>query len=53
MVEDFVAGFARLVQDQRFIHLPMILETPKGDHEEMDAINLKTLRDLVNKGGLS
>jgi len=40
-------GFRFLMNDQRFSSIPKILETPKGDNDEMDAINLKTLRDLV------
>jgi deoxyribonuclease IV len=40
-------GFSLLVNDPRFAKVPKILETPKGDNNEMDAINLKTLRDLV------
>lgn len=41
-------GFARLVRDPRFLHLPMILETPKGDDgEEMDRVNLALLRKLA------
>jgi deoxyribonuclease-4 len=41
-------GFARLVRDERFIHLPMVLETPKGDDgEEMDRVNLALLRELA------
>jgi deoxyribonuclease-4 len=40
-------GFRLLVNDPRFAGVPKILETPKGDNDEMDAINLKTLRDLV------
>lgn len=40
-------GFARLMQDQRFAASPMILETPKGDHNEMDRINLALLRQLA------
>ncbi len=44
------AGFARLVRDQRFSHLPMVLETPKGDDgEEMDRINLALLRQLAGE----
>lgn len=42
-----LSGFRLLMNDERFVRVPKILETPKGDHEEMDAINLKTLRDLV------
>ena len=41
-------GFRQLVNDPRFAMVPKILETPKGDNDEMDAINLKTLRDLVD-----
>ncbi|WP_250846668.1 deoxyribonuclease IV [Aquisphaera insulae] len=41
--------FRRLVNDPRFRHLPMILETPKGieEGEELDARNLRTLRQLI------
>jgi deoxyribonuclease-4 len=42
-----LSGFRLLMNDARFAHVPKILETPKGDNDEMDAINLKTLRDLV------
>jgi deoxyribonuclease-4 len=39
-------AFRRLVNDPRFAHLPMILETPKEgpDGEELDPINLAKLR---------
>jgi deoxyribonuclease IV len=41
--------FRLLVNDRRFRNRPMVLETPKedGDNEEMDAVNLRALRDLV------
>ena len=39
--------FRMLMNDPRFTRIPKILETPKGDTDEMDAVNLKTLRDLV------
>jgi deoxyribonuclease-4 len=39
-------GFRLLVNDPRFAKIPKILETPKGDNDEMDIINLKVLRDL-------
>ena len=41
--------FRFLVNDLRFRHLPMILETPKGmeDGEDLDTRNLKTLRGLI------
>jgi deoxyribonuclease-4 len=40
-------GFRFIMNDARFARIPKILETPKGDQDEMDAVNLKTLRDLV------
>lgn len=41
------AAFCRLLNDPRFAHLPMYLETKKGTHEgeDWDAINLRQLRD--------
>ncbi|GIX04637.1 MAG: putative endonuclease 4 [Planctomycetaceae bacterium] len=41
--------FRWLLNDPRFAHLPMYLETPKGEHEgdDWDAINLRTLRNLM------
>jgi deoxyribonuclease IV len=41
--------FRHVVNDLRFGHLPMILETPKGvdQGEDLDTRNLKTLRQLV------
>ena len=42
-----LSGFRFLMNDERFVSIAKILETPKGDNDEMDAINLKTLRDLV------
>lgn len=45
-----VEGFARLVRDPRFAHLPMVLETPKGDDgEAMDRANLALLRRLAEE----
>lgn len=38
--------FRMLMNDPRFVAIPKILETPKGDQEEMDGVNLKILRDL-------
>lgn len=40
-------GFACLMQDQRFVEIPMVLETPKGERNEMDSINLSLLRELA------
>jgi len=41
--------FRRLLNDPRFAHLPMYLETKKEkrDGEEMDAVNLRRLRELI------
>jgi deoxyribonuclease-4 len=42
--------FRNLLADERFSHVPMYLETPKGarDGEDLDVINLRTLRGLLN-----
>ena len=43
-------GFARVVNDPRFVGLPMILETPKGTDgrgTDLDRVNLKRLRRLL------
>lgn len=41
--------FRHLLNDRRFKKVPMYLETPKGeqDGEDLDALNLRTLRSLV------
>jgi len=39
--------FRYILNDPRFATVPKILETPKGDNEEMDAVNLGILRGLV------
>ncbi|MBL8848373.1 MAG: deoxyribonuclease IV [Planctomycetaceae bacterium] len=41
--------FRRILNDPRFNHLPMYLETKKEQRngEEMDAVNLRTLRSLI------
>jgi deoxyribonuclease-4 len=43
--------FRHLMNDRRFAKVPMYLETPKGeeDGEQLDAINLQTLRQLVKR----
>jgi deoxyribonuclease-4 len=43
--------FRLLVNDRRFRDHPMILETPKeeGDNDDMDTVNLRTLRELVGQ----
>lgn len=42
-------GFASLMQDQRLAEIPMLLETPKGDDDEMDRVNLALLRKLAGE----
>jgi deoxyribonuclease IV len=46
-----IEAFRLLVNDHRFAKIPMIMETPKEgpNGEDMDIVNLKTLRDLVGK----
>lgn len=41
--------FRHLLNDRRFCDVPMYLETPKGlrDGEDLDTINLRTLRQLI------
>lgn len=39
--------FRFILNDPRFATVPKILETPKGDNDEMDEINLGILRGLV------
>jgi deoxyribonuclease IV len=43
--------FRLLLNEPRFARVPMFLETPKGDEngEELDAINLRTLRGLIGQ----
>ncbi|HET6419802.1 MAG TPA: deoxyribonuclease IV [Geobacteraceae bacterium] len=43
-----LSPFRFLLNDKRFATIPKFLETPKGDNDEMDIINLKTLRDLID-----
>ncbi len=42
-----LAPFRHLLNDRRFRQVPMILETPKGEGEDLDRANLRTLRDLI------
>src|SRR5262249_28638964 len=46
-----LAPFRHLVNDPRFANVPMYMETPTAEHagEELDAINLRTLRGLIRK----
>lgn len=43
--------FEHLLNDRRFREVPMYLETPKGTEadEDLDAINLRTLRGLIRR----
>jgi deoxyribonuclease-4 len=43
--------FRHLLNDPRFGKVPMYMETPKGEDEgeQLDAVNLRTLRGLVRK----
>ncbi len=40
-------GFAFLMNDKRFIHIPKILETPKSEDLHEDVENIRVLRALV------
>jgi deoxyribonuclease IV len=44
-----LAGFARLVADDRLAAAPMILETPFGDDEQGHARDLAVLRELRSR----
>ena len=44
-----LAGFRLLLNDPRFQHHPMVLETPKGKELKEDKKNLKVLRSLIEK----
>ncbi len=41
-------AFTRLINDPRLVHLPFIVETP--DSDEMHAVNVQRLRDMVTEG---
>lgn len=41
--------FRLLMNDGRFTTVPKILETPKGDDDEFDVMNLNTLRGLARR----
>ena len=42
-------GFKYLLNDPRFSHIPMMLETPKGPEMKEDVRNLRRLKSLVGK----
>lgn len=39
--------FRFILNDPHFALIPKVIETPKGDNDEMDAVNLKLLRSLI------
>ena len=41
--------FRFIMNDPHFRLVPKVIETPKGDNEEMDAVNLQLLRSLVEE----
>ncbi|HBA88371.1 MAG TPA: deoxyribonuclease IV [Geobacter sp.] len=41
--------FRFILNDPHFKQIPKFIETPKGDSDEMDAVNLKLLRSLVEE----
>ena len=42
-------GFRCIMNDKRFIGVPKVLETPKGEDMKEDVMNLKVLRGLVQR----
>ena len=52
--EGFVGleGFRLLMNDQRFLQHPMVLETPKEPDDSADITNLQTLRGLRHEAAL-
>ncbi len=49
------AAFRQVLGDSRFVGVPMILETPKGedkDGRDFDRINLRRLRTLARRAGM-
>jgi len=42
-------GFGNIMNDNRFEHVPKILETPKGKEQLEDIKNINTLRELIKK----
>lgn len=43
-------AFRCLMNDERFLKVPKVLETPKGEDLAEDVMNLATLRKLISKG---
>jgi len=42
-------GFRCIMNDKRFIGVPKVLETPKGEDMKEDVMNLKVLRGLIKR----
>jgi deoxyribonuclease IV len=42
-------GFTNIMNDNRIMHIPKILETPKGKEQLEDLVNLKILKSLIKK----
>ncbi len=42
-------ALAALLQHGRFAQIPKILETPKGDDDRLDRMNLALLRELAKE----
>jgi deoxyribonuclease-4 len=42
-------AFRLLLNDKRFVHIPMVLETPKGQSMKEDIENLSILKSLIRK----
>jgi len=41
-------GFKNILNDSAFIHLPKVIETPKGKDESLDKENLQRLKELIS-----
>jgi len=44
-----IYAFKKIMNDERFIKIPKIIETPKGNLDKFDKMNLELLRSLVIK----
>ncbi len=44
-----LTGFRLLMNDERFVHIPKILETPKSEDLHEDVENMNVLKGLVNE----
>jgi deoxyribonuclease-4 len=42
-------AFRLLLNDERFTHIPMVLETPKGQSMKEDMENLANLKSLIRR----